>query len=223
MDQIAFRDSWSGERRHMVFIVVEGLDKAGKTTFCAALVARLRSEGVAVLDARFPVRHTAATPSITGALVRDMLAGHAAVPLEVAHLVFSANRWEHVAQIKSALAGGAVVVCDRYTFSGAAYSLAHGLGRAWCEAADHGLPVPDVVVYLDVDPALAKGRAAYGAETIERVEFQEKVHAAYEQLWTAPTVGVVYELIRIDASKPPDAVLAHALGQLSPFLRNIQQ
>jgi dTMP kinase len=40
------------------------------------------------------------------------------------HLLFSANRWEAVAGIKKLLDEGTDVVCDRYAFSGVAFSAA---------------------------------------------------------------------------------------------------
>ncbi|EWC75073.1 hypothetical protein C923_04260 [Plasmodium falciparum UGT5.1] len=41
---------------------------------------------------------------------------------ETIHLLFSANRWEHMNEIKSLLLKGIWVVCDRYAYSGVAYS-----------------------------------------------------------------------------------------------------
>ena len=68
--------------------------------------------------------------------------------LEVAHLLFSANRWEYATQIRETLASGVTVIMDRYAFSGVAYSVAQGLDMDWCTQADIGLPKPDCVIYL---------------------------------------------------------------------------
>lgn len=61
-------------------------------------------------------------------------------------------------------------MCDRYAMSGTAYSTAQvrfpclllrtarhgvlpqGLDFAWCMSTDSGLPSPDFVFFLDVDP-----------------------------------------------------------------------
>lgn len=45
-------------------------------------------------------------------------------PDEAIHLIFSANRWEMRDQIISDLQSGITLVCDRYAFSGVAYSAA---------------------------------------------------------------------------------------------------
>lgn len=49
-------------------------------------------------------------------------------------------------------------VCDRYAYSGVAYSSAKGLDTQWCKSGDVGLPQPDLVVYLDMSPEQAAAR-----------------------------------------------------------------
>lgn len=68
------------------------------------------------------------------------------------HLLFSANRWEAVKSLKARLNEGETLVCDRYAFSGVAFSAAKGtLDLEWCKNPDRGLPAPDAVIYLDVN------------------------------------------------------------------------
>jgi len=45
-------------------------------------------------------------------------------PDEAIHLMFSANRWEMKEQILKDLTNGVTLICDRYAFSGVAYSAA---------------------------------------------------------------------------------------------------
>jgi thymidylate kinase len=67
------------------------------------------------------------------------------------HLLFSANRWEAVKSLKARLNSGETLVCDRYAFSGVAFTAAKGtLDLEWCKNPDRGLPAPDAVIYLDV-------------------------------------------------------------------------
>jgi hypothetical protein len=67
------------------------------------------------------------------------------------HLLFSANRWEAVKSLKARLNAGETLVCDRYAFSGVAFTAAKGtLDLEWCKNPDRGLPAPDAVIYLDV-------------------------------------------------------------------------
>ena len=43
---------------------------------------------------------------------------------EAIHLLFAMNRWEMKSQILELLNSGTHVICDRYAFSGVAYSVA---------------------------------------------------------------------------------------------------
>jgi hypothetical protein len=66
-------------------------------------------------------------------------------------------------------------VFDRWSYSGVVYSAANGLPLQWCKDCEAGLPKPDLVVLLSVDPATAAGRGGYSNERYERLELQEKV------------------------------------------------
>ena len=51
---------------------------------------------------------------------------------------------------------GINIICDRYSYSGVAYSSAKGLDFKWCLNADRGLIKPDLVIYIDVDTETIK-------------------------------------------------------------------
>lgn len=65
------------------------------------------------------------------------------------------------------------------------YSAAKGnpaLSLAWARAPDVGLPRPDVVVFLDLDPEEARRRGGWGDEKYEKEEMQAKVRELFTQL-----------------------------------------
>jgi aspartyl-tRNA synthetase len=97
------------------------------------------------------------------------------LPDETIHLLFSANRWETVEKLLSELRSGTDVVCDRYVYSGIAYSAAKGLDLEWCRAPDKGLPEPDLVLYMKVSAEVARQRGGYGEERYEKEAFQRTV------------------------------------------------
>lgn len=88
------------------------------------------------------------------------------------HLLFSANRWESAPKLASTLASGTNIICDRYAYSGVAFtsakteedrsSMSGGeLGLGWCMSPDVGLPAPDCVIFLDLDQDEAEKRGGY--------------------------------------------------------------
>jgi dTMP kinase len=163
----------------MTLIAFEGLDRVGKSTQCALLAAHLRAAGVAVEVFSFPRRGTR-----VGQLLAEHLGGQGeALPARASHLLFSANRWEHEDDVRKVLDAGAVVILDRYVASGTAYSVAQGLPRAWCIAADHGLPVPARTLLLHAD--LPEARSGYGNERYETQVFQRRVAREFFSMQTA--------------------------------------
>lgn len=135
------------------FILFEGIDRCGKTTQCQLLTDRLNA-GIAVDSAkkaefiRFPNRS-----SHIGQLINSYLT-NAEQKLEdhTVHLLFSANRWEAREMIEEKLSSGCHLICDRYAYSGVAYTSAKGLDFDWCKGCDRGLPSPDLVVFVDILP-----------------------------------------------------------------------
>lgn len=79
-------------------------------------------------------------------------------------------------KLRSLLEAGTTVVCDRYAYSGVAFSGAKpGMDVEWCKQPDVGLPRPDKVIFLELPVEDAQRRGAYGAERYEKVEMQARV------------------------------------------------
>lgn len=159
-------------------IVLEGLDRSGKSSVTKSVCEYLSAQGLQAVDMNFPDRS-----SSIGKMINDYLANKSDISNETIHLLFSANRWENLTKIDKLLAAGISVVCDRYWYSGVAYSCAKGMSYEWCTASDRGLLEPDVVIYLQADPEVLKNRSNYGEEKYERVEFQKKVCQAFEKMF----------------------------------------
>jgi len=156
-----------------LFVLFEGIDRSGKTTQTRLLVERLRAErpDVPVVVERYPDRSTR-----IGALIDAYLTSAIELDDRAVHLLFAANRWECARRVERALAAGAVVVCDRYAVSGAAFTAAKGIASLeWCRAAD-------IVFWLCLDAEDATKRGQYGDERYERVAFQRRVGQFYHEL-----------------------------------------
>ncbi|GJN74849.1 thymidylate kinase [Purpureocillium lilacinum] len=155
------------------FVVLEGLDRSGKTTQVKLLEQRFVEAGRPVKVMRFPDRSTP-----IGQMIDAYLKSDVAMEDHVIHLLFSANRWEAAAQISSLLASGTTILCDRFHLSGIAYSAAKAnpsLPLSWAAAPEKGLPRPDLVLFLDLDERAARARGGFGDERYEREAMQARV------------------------------------------------
>ena len=193
-------------------ISVEGIDGSGKTALVAGLAralpdaVALREPGGVELSER--IRSLVKDPAL-------------AVSARAEALLYAAARAQLVAErLEPLLEAGRTVLLDRFVDSSLAYQGAgRGLGvdavRALNLFGTGGL-LPDVTVLLRIDPALARARARGREEVADRLEreddaFFAAIAEAYDELAAAePDRWVV-----VDASAPPEAVLADALRQLS--------
>ena len=75
-------------------VVLEGTDKAGKTTQSRMLLEALKNQGKVCVVIDFPDYNTP-----IGAEIRAFLDGRREYPSEAKHLLFSANRWEKKKEI----------------------------------------------------------------------------------------------------------------------------
>ena len=184
----------------------EGLDRSGKSSQASILCESLKSRGRKVLLWKYPARETFLGQTIDGYLKNSV-----SLPDRSIHLLFSANRWETVERLLSELNSGTDIVCDRYAYSGIAYSAAKGLDFEWCKHPDVGLPQPDIVLYMQVSAEVARLRGGYGEERYEKEEFQRKVGECF--LRFSETEGSRWRVI--DANRPIEAISSEVLRQVS--------
>jgi dTMP kinase len=88
-------------------------------------------------------------------------------------------------KITALLEAGTTVVSDRYYHSGMVYSVAKGnplLAMPWARAPERGLPRPDLVVFLDLEPEAAAARGGWGDEKYEKAEMQLRVRELFRAL-----------------------------------------
>lgn len=182
-----------------LLVVLEGVDRCGKTTQCARLVEQLTRRGVACEAMRFPCRDTA-----IGKVIDSYLRSATELSDQAVHLLFSANRWEMSAHMRQRLAEGVTLVVDRYTFSGQVFTFAKGgIDMDWCRAPDLGLPEPDLVMFLDLPVEQSKLRGSFGEERYEKEAMQRRVREAFLDLAKANERGVWRV---VDASESMDQV-----------------
>lgn len=202
-----------------LFITIEGLDGAGKSTLAEALARALRARGRSVQLLREPGGVLVAER--IRALVKDPQLN---VLARTEALLYAAARAQLVEErLLPLLEGGATVLLDRFVDSSLAYQ---GAGRALGVQevlqlnlfATGGLE-PDRTLLLRIDPALARARQAGRASEPDRLErageqFFHSVAAAYDELAREQP----QRMRVLDASQSPEQVLADALAALADLL-----
>ncbi|MGX2950784.1 dTMP kinase [Ursidibacter arcticus] len=166
------------------FIVIEGLEGAGKSNAVRVVADVLATHQIPVIHTREP----GGTP-IAEAL-RDLwkqgLNGEVTTDKAEALMIFAARTQLVETVIQPALAQGKWVIGDRHNMSSQAYQ---GGGRNLAELVDKigevvlGEFEPDLTIYLDLDPAIglerAKGRGALDRIEQQHIDFFHRTRERY--------------------------------------------
>ncbi|KAJ5381470.1 Thymidylate kinase [Penicillium cataractarum] len=200
--------------RRGALIVVEGLDRAGKSSQCEMLQNYLSEQGHNVKYIRFPDRTTP-----IGKLIDSYLRGSANQDDHSIHLLFSANRWEIAKSIEQDIAAGITVIVDRYSYSGAVYSAAKAnptLSLEWAWQPEIGLPQPDICLFLNISAEEAAKRGGFGAERYENESMQSRVRELFRSLFERQKDVCVVDAGRTleEVSRDIQAAVAGCVAQL---------
>ena len=200
-----------------LFITVEGIDGAGKSTQVPLLKARLNQMGWDVVATREPGGEPIAEK------IRAILKEGGgendvnAITPEAEAYLFAASRAQHVRRvIMPALAQGSIVISDRFVDSNIAYQGAgRELGMSQIKRLNElavDACVPDLVMLLmvDLETALLRRGSATRLDRIERSgeSFFRRVHGAFIELARSEPERVHI----IDASGPIEKVTGHMLS-----------
>lgn len=187
-----------------LFITLEGVDGAGKSSHIPAILAQLRETGREVISTREP----GGTP--LGESLRELLLHEAMHPETESLLMFAARR-EHIASvIQPALARNAIVLSDRFTDASFAYQAgAKGVAEQKLSVLEdwvqQGLQ-PDVTLLFDVPVEVSMARLANAREPDkferEKADFFNKIRQTY----LARAKAYPERFFVIDSQQPFDAV-----------------
>ncbi len=163
-------------------IVIEGLDKSGKTTQSKLLFDYYMNICPGKVDLmNFPDYTTR-----IGKEIKSFLHGEIEYSSEVKHILLSANRWEKKLDIEQSIKKNNLVILNRYYQSNLVYGLANNLNLEWLINLDKGLPIEDVVIVLDIDPIVSNERGMANNFLLDEFEknrvFLEKARNVYLEL-----------------------------------------
>ena len=143
-----------------MFIVLEGLDGAGKSTQIKQLRALLSQRGIKSEYVHFPRFEAPVFGELIARFLRGELGSIESVDPYIVALLFAGDRADMAPQIRKWEAEGKVVIVDRYVYSNIGYQCAKiadadGQQRLkkWILDTEYGyynIPRPDLSIVLDV-------------------------------------------------------------------------
>jgi dTMP kinase len=204
------------------FVIFEGGDGSGTTTQMELLRRRFtpgREDAGTGEKPVLPVLFSTAEPTAgpVGRLIRSALKGEVKMRGETLARLFAADRGEHLygsGGIIERTGRGELVVSDRYTPSSLVYQ---GLecGEELPRTLNAIFPVPELVLFFDLDPALASERIKNrpDREIYEYLDFQIRVRERYRAL-LPEFAGLGSRVETIDAAQSPEEVAGALWGAI---------
>lgn len=140
-----------------MFIVIEGLDGAGKSTQVAKIQQWLTDMGKEFEYLHFPRFMAPVYGDLIARFLRGELGAIDQVDPRLVALIYAGDRAEAASMIRAWLAQGKAVILDRYVYSNIAYQCAKSSDKQelkqWIldlEYTHNDIPRPDVSLFLDV-------------------------------------------------------------------------
>ena len=195
------------------FLVIEGLDGAGKTT-----IARQLRESLAQTHRdRVALTYEPHDPSAAGAYIRSVLALETKASPQALALAFALNRVDHLdGVIERALAPGneRIVICDRYLLSSLVYQSSGGLSMRDIYGLNRWARQPDLTLYLSVSPTVGYARMRQRPKDRELFERNLSQRAQKYQEAIKLLRGQGETIIELDADPCFEIVFASVLKEL---------
>lgn len=225
-----------------MFIVLEGLDGAGKSTQIRMLRQLFADRGVESEYVHFPRFDSPVYGQLIARFLRGEFGGVQEVDPYLVALIFAGDRADAAPQIRQWLAEGKAVVLDRYVYSNVGFQCAKlPAGEERDRLADwivnlefghNALPRPDLSLFLDVPFAFTERSFSEVREGDDRDYLQggQDIHEASLQLQQDvrsvylasaakdPSLRVVDCSDASGAMESPEGIFAKIRAELTPIL-----
>ena len=226
-----------------MFIVLEGLDGAGKSTQIAMLRDMFRSMGVESEYMHFPRFDAPIYGDLLARFLRGDLGTLESVNPYLVALLYAGDRADAAATIRGWIDEGKVVIVDRYVYSNIGYQCAKIVDtgeraalREWIlrtEFEEFNIPRPDLSLFLDVPfsfttKKLTETRSgddrAYlqGGKDIHEasLDLQRRVREVYlEAAMASNDIQVVDCSVEGDAMAAPEIIYERIMQHLQPLIK----
>jgi dTMP kinase len=204
------------------FITLEGVEGSGKSTIINFIKNSLETSGKKVVVTREPGGIDIAEQ------IRSVILDPKNTKMEgrTEALLYAAARRQHlVEKVVPSLNEGYIVLCDRFVDSSLAYQgYARGLGISEVFSINKfaiGDLMPDLTLYLDLDPQIGLSRIAKNKEReinrldLEEINFHVNVREGYEEVMKM----FPERMVRIDANQEVEEVMADINAVLAARLK----
>ena len=228
-----------------MFIVLEGLDGAGKSTQIKKLREMFAERGIESEYVHFPRFDAPVYGDLIARFLRGELGSVEQVDPYIVALLYAGDRADMAPQIRKWQAEGKVVIVDRYVYSNIGYQCAKIADkearerlRQWILELEYGynaIPRPDVSLFLDVPFAFTKSRLTEQREGDDRSYLNGATDIHEQSLSLQERVREVYissaqsdkELLVVDCSDEtgamasPDEIFSRIEKNIEPLLNGM--
>ena len=226
-----------------MFIVLEGLDGAGKSTQIKRLRQLLADRGIESEYVHFPRFDSPVFGELIARFLRGELGSVESVDPYIVALLFAGDRADMAPQIRSWQSEGKVVIVDRYVYSNIGYQCAkisdsaeRQTLREWIlrtEFEEFNIPRPDLSLFLDVPFAFTERKLTEQREGDDRsylqggkdiheasLDLQRRVREVYLESAAASGDLKVVNCSADDGSMAtPEQIFERIMEHLSPILK----
>lgn len=192
-----------------LFIVVEGIDGAGKSTQIKNIVDDISKKcpNKKVILTREP----GGTDNPLGEQIRELLLNNK-MEDHTRTLLYAASRYEHQIKIKKWLEEGHIVICDRYIYSSMAYQASSEKDFDYIRSVNayEEIAIPDYIFHFDIsfDTYLKRKAKRLTERELDELEkkgdkFFKKNIEMYKEVYTYVTeLEHVYSVFNLDVKTP---------------------
>lgn len=199
-----------------IFIALEGIDGAGKSTLVSKLKAFYEAQGRRVHTTYEP------TGSPIGATLRNILYGRIDADEKTIAALFLADRLDHITNtvngMKKYYDQGDVVITDRYYLSSYAYHVPH-VSLEWVIDANEEcrkLMQPDVHLFINISVEESLRRLNLGRENLDKYENEDRITTVHRNYHNAiEHVNKREHIAMINGEQSPDQVCHEIIEYLT--------
>lgn len=196
------------------YVSFAGIDGSGKSTQASLVAARLRRDGITVVESKTRLSALLSVFELSQSLFGDPHKYHPGIPATLREFAVACDVVQHFTQtVAPALAAGESVVWDRGPLCYEAYARAYGADLQWVLQMLRLVPRPQRTFLLDIDPQVAHQRIRTRTEKAELASEQPDFLADVRKHYLA-LAAERDDVVVLDASVGKDALTEQAMDLL---------